>query len=799
MVKKRRRFTREFKLEAVQLAVESERSLVVRTAVEGGTQQRLGEGQQRTAGRCKRSIAERLQPTPPARSAGGPASASASFQAYLSMPRDTVMMRPRNLAFLASALLALLPAQPVSAQRSGPPVAERRPHKLEIHGDVRIDDYFWLRERENPEVIAYLEAENGWTEARMAHTQALQNRLFEEIKGRIKQDDSSVPYLLDGYWYYTRFEDGKEYPLYCRRAGSMDAPEEVMLDVNELAVGHGYFAVWGRAVSPNSRILAYAADSVGRRQFTIQFKDLRTGRRLDDLITSTTSNLTWANDNRTLFYSRQDPQTLRSYRIYRHILGTDPGEDVLVYEEEDETFNAFVFRTKSRRYIMIGSSQTLSNEYRYVDADHPDHDFTVILPRERGHEYRVEHHGDHFYLRTNADAKNFRLVRAPVATPGRDHWEEVIPHRDDVLLGSFEVFNDFLVVGERRDGLVQLRVRPWSGGSGHYIEFHEPAYLAYTTTNVDFDTDVLRFGYTSLSTPSSTYDYNMATRERTLLKRNTVLGGFDPSNYVTERLYVRTHDGVRVPISLVYRRDRRRDGPNPLLLYAYGSYGASMDATFSSPRLSLLDRGFVYAIAHIRGGSEMGRWWYEQGKLFHKRNTFTDFIAAADHLIREGYSSPEMLYAQGGSAGGLLMGAVANMRPDLFDGIVAQVPWVDVVTTMLDASIPLTTSEYDEWGDPNDERYYEYMLSYSPYDNVTAQNYPHMLVTTGLHDSQVQYWEPAKWVARLRATRTDDNRLLLKTNMEAGHGGASGRFRRYRETAFLYAFLLDLAGLAPVP
>lgn len=702
------------------------------------------------------------------------------------------------LSGLFTAVLAPIAAAG-GQQSTTPPMAQRRPHRLEMHGDVRVDDYFWLRERENPEVIAYLEAENAWTQAVMAHTEGLQVQLFEEIKGRIKQDDSSVPYLLDGYWYYTRYEDGKEYAIYCRKRGSLDAEEEIILDVNPLAEGHGYYAASGRQVSVNGEILAFAADTVGRRKYTILFKDLRTGEMLDDVLPMTTSNLTWANDNRTVFYTRQDPETLRWYRIYRHTLGTDPAQDERVYEEPDETFRTFVFRTKSRRYIMIGSSQTLATEYRYVDADRPDGTFTIILPREREHEYQVDHFGDYFYIRTNDQAENFRLVRAPVATPSREHWEEVIGHRDDVLFEDFDIFSDYLVVTERRNGLIELRVRPWNGEDEHYIDFDEPTYMAYTTTNLDFDTRRLRFGYTSLTTPTSTYDYDMASRERTLLKRTEVLGEFDPADYATERIYAWTHDGVRVPISLVYRRDLRHDGPNQLLLYAYGSYGFSMDARFSSPRLSLLDRGFIYAIAHIRGGSEMGRWWYEQGKLFHKRNTFTDFIAAADYLVREGYTSPDMLYAQGGSAGGLLMGAIANMRPDLFDGIVARVPWVDVVTTMLDASIPLTTSEYDEWGDPNDRNYYEYMLSYSPYDNVTAQDYPHMLVTTGLHDSQVQYWEPAKWVARLRALKTDDNRLLLKTNLEAGHGGASGRYRRYRETAFVYAFLLDLAGLAPVP
>jgi oligopeptidase B len=710
----------------------------------------------------------------------------------------------RYAAVLSGALLlpAVFTPHPAAGQgrASAPPVAEIRPHRLEAHGHVRLDPYYWLRERDNPEVIAHLEAENAWTETVMGHTAALQERLFEEIRGRIRQDDASVPYLLDGYWYYTRYEAGQEYPIYCRRRGSLDAREQVILDVNTLAKGHGFFSVAGTSVSPDGRILAFGADTSGRRFYTIRFKDLRTGRMLPDAIDSTRGNLAWANDSRTLFYALPDPGTLRASRIYRHVLGTAPGGDVLVYEEPDETFSTFVWRTRSQRYVMIGSSQTLANEYRYVDADRPDAPFTLILPRERGHEHSVDHAGEHFYFRTNDRAENFRLVRAPVATPGREHWEEVVPHRADVLLEDFDVFRDHLVVTERHDGLIRLRIRPWDGTAEHYMTFDEAAYVAFPTTNLEFDTRILRFVYSSLATPNSTYDYDMVTRERTLLKRDEVLGGFDPADYVTERLRVRTHDGVGVPVSLVYRR-HRREGPGPLLLYGYGSYGSSVDAGFSSPRLSLIDRGFTYAIAHVRGGEELGRWWYEQGKMFHKRNTFTDFIAVADHLVRGGYTTPDMLYAQGGSAGGLLMGAVANMRPDLFAGIVAQVPWVDVVTTMLDSTIPLTTSEYDEWGDPYQAHSYHYMLSYSPYDNVRAQDYPHLLVTTGLHDSQVQYYEPAKWVAKLRATKTDDHRLLLRTNMQAGHGGASGRYQRYRETAFVYAFLLDLAGRAepPVP
>ena len=677
-----------------------------------------------------------------------------------------------------------------------PPVAKVVPERLEKHGDVRVDDYYWLRERENPEVIAYLEAENAYTEAVMAHTADLREKLFEEIKARIKQTDLSVPFRLDDYFYYTKTEEGKEYPIYARKKGSLDADEEILIDVNEVAEGHGFTSVPRPAMSYDHNIMAFAADTVGRRFYTIRFKDLRTGEMLDDEIGPVTANVAWANDNRTLFYTRQDPVTLRAYQIYRHVLGTDPAKDELVYEEPDTEFSCYVWKTKSKRYVIIGCSQTLSNEYRFLEADDPAGEFRVFLPREAEHEYNIDHFGDYFYIRTNdGGAENFKLMRTPVAKTGKANWEEVIGHRDDVLLEDFEVFRDHLVVSERKDGLVQLRLRPWSGEGEHYLDFGEPAYLAYVSTNPEVDTNVLRYGYTSMTTPNSVYDYNMNTREKKLLKQEEVLGGFDPADYVTERLYASARDGVRVPVSIVYRKGLQKNGDNPLLLYGYGSYGYSMDATFSSPRLSLLDRGFVYAIAHVRGGEEMGRHWYEDGKLLNKKNTFTDFIDVTEFLIGEGYTNPEKLFAQGGSAGGLLMGAVTNMRPDLFKGVLALVPWVDVVTTMLDESVPLTTGEYDEWGNPNDEAYYRYMLSYSPYDNVEAKDYPNMLVTTGLHDSQVQYFEPAKWVAKLRAMKTDGNRLLLKTNMEAGHGGASGRYKRYEEIAFQYAFMLDLVGI----
>jgi oligopeptidase B len=707
--------------------------------------------------------------------------------------------RPSRVLLLAVALIgvlvpAALATSPAAAQQPEitPPVAKVVPQRLEAHGHVRIDDYYWLRERDNPEVIAYLEAENAYTEAVMAHTEELQETLYQEILGRIKQTDLSVPVFDNGYYYYSRTEEGKDYPVYARKQGSLEAAEEVLVDVNELAEGHGFTSVRSPEVSPGNDLIAFAQDTVGRRFYTIRFKNLTTGEMLPDELPATTGNMAWANDNRTLFYARQDPETLRSYQIYRHVLGSDPAGDELVYQEDDVEFSCYVRRTKSDEYIIIGSSQTLSNEYRYLRADDPGGSFSLFLPRERHHEYSIDHFGDHFYIRTNHDAENFRLMRTPVDSTAKAHWEEVIPHRDDVLLEGFDVFRDYLVVMERREGLLQLRVRAWSGAEDYYLDFGEPAYAAYPSGNPEMDTRILRYRYTSLTTPNSVYDFDMTTRERTLLKREEVLGGYDPADYVSERVYATARDGARIPVSIVYRQDWERDGSRPLLLYGYGSYGASMDASFSSVRLSLLDRGFAYAIAHVRGGMEMGRHWYEGGKLLMKKNTFTDFIDVAQFLIVERYTTPLVLFAQGGSAGGLLMGAVVNMRPELFRGVIAAVPWVDVVTTMLDASIPLTTSEYDEWGNPNDETYYRYMLSYSPYDQVAARAYPNMLVTTGLHDSQVQYFEPAKWVAKLRALKTDDNRLLLKTNMEAGHGGASGRYRRYREIAFQYAFMLDL-------
>jgi oligopeptidase B len=707
--------------------------------------------------------------------------------------------------FIAWTLFAALPfslfaQQPPAGNGNAAvsaPMAAVRPHRFDEHGNVRVDEYYWLRDRDNPEVIRYLEAENAYTKAVMAHTEALQERLFEELKGRVRQTDQSVPYRQGGYFYYTRLVEGKNYPIYARKRGSLDAPEEILLDGNALGEGKPFFQVMGWQVSSGEDILAFSVDTMGRRIATLRFKNLRTGELLPDVVPRVTGNMAWAEDNRTLFYTKQDSVTLRWDRIYRHVLGTDASRDELVFTEKDDQYNAFVFKTRSRRYVMIGSEQTMASEYLYVPASAPAQPFKVLIPRERGHEYSADHFGDFFYIRTNDHSSNFRLMRTPVARPGRSNWQEVLSHRTDVFFEDFTIFRDHLVLSERKDGLVHLQIRPWAGGAAHYLEFGEPAYVAYVSTNREFDTRILRYGYTSLTTPTSTYDYDMGTKQKTLLKRDEILGGFDPANYVTERLYTTARDGVRVPVSLVYRKGIAR--PAPLLLYAYGSYGSSTDPTFSSDRLSLLDRGFVYAIAHIRGGQEMGRAWYEDGKLLRKKNTFTDFIDVADDLVRRGYTSPSKLFARGGSAGGLLMGAVVNMRPELFKGVVAHVPFVDVITTMADASIPLTTSEYDEWGNPADSTYYRYMLSYSPYDQVERKAYPNLLVTAGLHDSQVQYFEPAKWVARLRAMRTDSNRLILRTNMEAGHGGSSARYKRWRDVAFEWAFLIDLAGLAQAP
>ena len=674
-----------------------------------------------------------------------------------------------------------------------PPVAKKIDKELTIHGHTRLDPYYWLNERENPEVIDYLNAENKYTKSLMKHTEKFQEKLFKEIVGRIKQTDMSVPYKLNGYFYYTRYENGKEYPVYCRKKGSLKAVEEIMINANELARGHSFFNIKNLVVSNDNKFLAFSVDTVSRRIYTIHFKNLETGEMMVEKIENTSGNADWANDNKTLFYSTKD-ETLRPEKIWRHVLGTGRQRDVLIYHEKDPIFSTSVYKSKSRAYMIIGSYGTLSTEYRYLKADDPGGEFVVFQPRQKDLEYSIGHYKNKFYILTNYKAKNFRLMEAGLGKTSLQHWKEVIPHRKDVLLEDFEVFENFLTVNERIEGLSQLRILDWKNDKDYYIEFDEPVFTSYFSVNPEFDTDILRIGYTSMTIPSSIYDYNMLTHKRKLLKRQEVVGGYEPGEYLSERHWVPAGDGAKVPVSLVYRKDLKREDGNPLLLYGYGSYGYSMDPYFSSVRLSLLDRGFIFAIAHVRGGEEMGRLWYEDGKLLKKKNTFTDFIDCGEYLVKQKYADPEKLFAMGGSAGGLLVGAVYNMRPDLFKGIVAAVPFVDVITTMLDESIPLTTGEYDEWGNPDDSAYYQYMLSYSPYDNVAELDYPAMLVTTGLHDSQVQYWEPAKWVARLRDKKTGDNVLLLWTNMDFGHGGASGRFEQYKETALEYAFLLDQAG-----
>ncbi|MDP6908530.1 MAG: S9 family peptidase [Flavobacteriales bacterium] len=676
-----------------------------------------------------------------------------------------------------------------------PPIAEVKPKELTIHEHTRTDNYFWLKERESEEVIKYLEDENAYTADQLADTKQFQEDLYKEMRGRIKEDDESVPYLDNGYFYYTRYEEGKEYKLRCRKAGSLEGEEEVFIDENELAEGHEYFSLGGVQISDDNKIAAFGIDTVSRNLFTLRFKNLETGEVLADQIPNCTTGGAWAKDNKTFFYISKDTETLRTNRIMRHVIGTDVAKDEEVFNETDETFYCYVWRTKSKNLIMIGSFQTVSSEYRMLDADDPEGNFTIIQPRERDHEYGVSHYQDKLYIVTNWNAKNFRLMETSVHRPGKENWKEVIPHREETLLEGVELFKNHMVVDERTNGLSQLRIIDQKTGDEHYVNFGEQAYTSYIGTNMDFDTEVLRYGYSSLTTPWSTLDYNMSTKEKTLMKEQPVLGDFDRSDYQTERVIVTADDGTQVPMSIVYRKGMEKDGTNPTLLYAYGSYGASMDPYFSSVRLSLLDRGFIYALAHVRGGQEMGRQWYDDGKLMKKKNTFTDFINCGEYLVEENYTTTDGLFAMGGSAGGLLMGAVVNMRPDLWKGVVASVPFVDVITTMLDETIPLTTSEYDEWGNPNEKEYYDYILSYSPYDNVAEQDYPNMLVTTGLHDSQVQYWEPAKWVAKLRVNKTDDNLLLLHTNMEAGHGGASGRFESLKETAMEYAFMFKLAGI----
>ncbi|MCK5145411.1 S9 family peptidase [bacterium] len=695
---------------------------------------------------------------------------------------------------MAGSLMILGCSSPKPPENVTPPVAEKHPEELTIHDHTRIDNYYWLNQRENPEVIKYLEDENSYTTAMMKHTEKFQSKLYKEMIGRIKEDDASLPYMFNKYWYQTRFEKGSEYPIHIRKKGTFKADEEILLDVPKLALGHAYYQARGLSVSPDNKLMAFGVDTVSRRKYTLHFKNLETGELLSDNLPNTTGSTVWAADNQHIFYVTKD-STLRPHMIWRHKLGTDIKHDVLIHHESDNTFGTGVFKSKSGEYIFIGSQSTLSSEVRFVKADKPTDKFTIIQKRAKNWEYSVSHRNNDFYILTNWKARNFRLMKTPVKRSGRRHWKELIKHRDDELLTGISLFKDHMVIQSRKGGLNRINITDLKKHKSHMLSFDENAYTIRIGMNPEMDTKTLRFNYTSMTTPGSIYDYNMSTKKRELKKQDEVLGEFNKEDYKTERIWAEARDGVKVPITLLYHKDIQRDGTNPLHLYAYGSYGASMDPSFRSSRLSLVDRGFIYAIAHIRGGQEMGRHWYEDGKLFKKMNTFTDFIDCGKYLIDQRWADADKLCAEGGSAGGLLMGAVINMAPQLFKGVIAAVPFVDVVTTMLDDTIPLTTSEYDEWGNPNKKDYYNYMLSYSPYDNVETKEYPALLVTTGLHDSQVQYWEPAKWVAKLRDMKTDSNLLILRTNMDFGHGGASGRFERYKERAMEYAFILDGIGI----
>lgn len=695
---------------------------------------------------------------------------------------------------LITLLFVIASCEKSEESKMTPPKAEKIKKEFTIHNDTRIDNYYWLNDRENPKVIKYLENENKYTDAMMKDTKKLQKKLYNEMVNRIKQEDESVPYKFNGYFYYSRYEKGNEHPIYCRKKENLDSKEEVLLNENEMAKGFSYFHIADFSVSPDNKIIAYSVDTLSRRKYTIKFKDLGTGELLRDNIPNTSGNIVWANDNKTIFYNVKD-ETLRPYKTVKHILGNNVKDDKIVYEEKENTFYHTVSKSKSQKYILFCSESTLSAEYHILDANTPDGKLKMFQSRQKDLEYSIDHIGKYFYIRTNKNAKNFKIVRTDIDHLSQKYWEDVISAQNDVLISDFELFNNYLVVKEFKNALPYLKIINFKNDEKYTMDIKELPYTLWISTNPEGDTDILRYGYESMTTPSSIYDYNMITKEKKLMKEEEVLGDFDKHDYQTERIFATVRDCTKVPISIVYKKGFKKNGKSPLLIYGYGSYGNSMPAYFSTVRLSLLDRGFVYAIAHIRGGQEMGRKWYEDGKLLKKKNTFYDFIDCTKYLLNEKYASPEKVFAMGGSAGGLLVGAISNMAPDLYTGIIAQVPFVDVVTTMLDESIPLTTGEYDEWGNPNVKKYYDYMLSYSPYDNVEAKEYPNMLVTTGLHDSQVQYWEPAKWVAKLRDLKTDDNLLLIKTNMDYGHGGASGRFEVYKEYALEYAFMLKILGL----
>jgi oligopeptidase B len=675
-----------------------------------------------------------------------------------------------------------------------PPVAEIEPKELVMHGHTRIDNYYWMRNREDSRVTAYLEAENAYYHQMTAHTKKLQEELFEEMKSRIQEDDESVPYFKNGYYYFTRYVKGQDYPIFLRKKGSLDAKEEVMFDCNLMAEGRKYFNLGSFSVSEDNKLALFTTDVVGRRQYVLQIKNLETGEILPDRIENTAPSAVWANDNRTIFYTKNDEVTLRSCKIYRHTLGSKAQDDVLVFHEIDETFNTYIFKDKSNKYLIIGSASTVSNEYRFLDANTPNGNFKLFQKRERDLEHSISYYNGDFYIVTNKDgATNFKVMKCSEKATAKENWVDVIPHRRDFLVEDIEIFKNYLVVSERHNGLNKLRIMSWDKRVDYYLPFESETYVAYITGNLQFETEVLRFNYQSLITPNSTIEFNMRTKEKKVLKEQLVLGGqFDKANYVEERIWTKASDGTKIPMSMVYRKGIEKNGKNPVLQYAYGSYGYTIDPYFSTSRLSLLDRGFIFVICHVRGGQYLGREWYENGKLLKKKNTFMDFVACSKYLIEQKYTSPEHLYAQGGSAGGLLMGVITNIAPELYNGIVSQVPFLDVVTTMLDESIPLTTGEFDEWGNPKIKEYYDYMLSYSPYDNLTARDYPNILITSGFHDSQVQYWEPTKYVAKMRALKTDKNYLFLDTNMDAGHAGASGRYESLREVAKIYAFLLDL-------
>lgn len=703
-----------------------------------------------------------------------------------------MIIKLSGLVLLQMLLLAVILMTVTSCRRKNPPpVAKIIPHQDTVHGEIREDNYYWLRERDNPEVIEYLEAENEYTREMMAHTEELQETLYQEMVSRIKETDLDVPVRIDDTYYYTRTEEGKQYPIYCRKQGSLEAEEEVILDQNELAEGRDFLKLGVVKVSPNHQLLAFSIDTTGSETYTIHVKDLTTGRLLDDEIENTYYSVQWANDNRTLYYNVLN-EARRPFQLYKHTLGAKQNDDELVHFEEDDSYYLYLTKTRSRKYLLLQLESNTTTETWYLDADNPDGNFRLMHPRQHKMEYYVEHHSDRFYIMTNDNATNFKLMQTPVHSPAKKNWREVLPHRESVKIDGVDAFRDHLVLYERENGLKQIRVTDLRTDNVHYIEFPEPVYTYWPGRNPDFNTSTLRFTYTSLVTPRSVFDYDMTTRDRELKKQYEVLGGYQPENYQSERIFATASDGTRIPMSLVYKKGLKRDGRNPCYLYGYGSYGTSMEPGFDSKRLSLLDRGFVFAIAHVRGGGEMGRPWYEDGKLLNKMNTFTDFISCAEHLITEKYTSPDKLAIGGGSAGGLLMGAVVNMRPDLFEAVVAKVPFVDVINTMLDETIPLTVIEYEEWGNPNEKEYYDYMMRYSPYDNVEAKAYPHMLITAGLNDPRVQYWEPAKWTAKLRALKTDDNLLLLKTNMGAGHSGKSGRYDYLKDVAFEYAFVLEV-------